>query len=105
MQQAWERGVILGKFYPPHRGHLHLIEQARRYVKHLTIIVEHVQNEVIPVSLRAAWLQELVPKHVEVCQTDEPGPQQPFERLDFWPFWVNMVRRYCSPDVIFTSEE
>jgi HTH-type transcriptional regulator, transcriptional repressor of NAD biosynthesis genes len=106
MQQVWERGVILGKFYPPHRGHLHLIEQARRYAKHVTVIVEHLQNEIIPVSLRAAWLKELVPQNVLVTQTDEPGPQQPHERLDFWPFWVNMIRRYCpAPDVIFTSEE
>lgn len=106
MQQAWERGVILGKFYPPHRGHLHLIEQARRYAKEITVIVEQVKNETIPVSLRAAWLRELVPKQVHVVQTEETGPQHPSEHPQFWQFWTNLIRRYsAAPEVIFTSEE
>jgi HTH-type transcriptional regulator, transcriptional repressor of NAD biosynthesis genes len=104
--EQWERGVILGKFYPPHRGHLHLIEQARRYAKHITVIVERVQHETIPVSLRASWLKDLVPQNVHITQTDEIGPQHPHEHPDFWQFWANLIRRYCpAPEVIFTSEE
>lgn len=105
MQHMWQQGVILGKFYPPHRGHLHLIEQASRYVHRLTVIVELLERETIPVSLRAAWLQELVPANVTICPTDEPGPQQPHEHPHFWEFWTRLMRRYCAaPDVLFTSE-
>ena len=34
-----KRGLIVGKFYPPHRGHRHLIECGRSQVDELYVIV------------------------------------------------------------------
>ena len=34
-----KRGLIVGKFYPPHRGHKHLIDTARAQVDDLAVIV------------------------------------------------------------------
>ncbi|MEO8361333.1 MAG: adenylyltransferase/cytidyltransferase family protein, partial [Vicinamibacteria bacterium] len=34
-------GFVVGKFYPPHRGHKHLIETARAQVDRLVVMVAH----------------------------------------------------------------
>jgi HTH-type transcriptional repressor of NAD biosynthesis genes len=38
-------GLIIGKFYPPHLGHLSLIERAAREVDHLVVLVMATQIE------------------------------------------------------------
>jgi HTH-type transcriptional repressor of NAD biosynthesis genes len=49
-------GLIIGKFYPPHLGHLSLIERAAREVDHLVILVMATQIETIPLDQRIAWM-------------------------------------------------
>jgi HTH-type transcriptional regulator, transcriptional repressor of NAD biosynthesis genes len=39
MFKEYHRGLIVGKFMPPHRGHEHLIIEATRYCSHLHILV------------------------------------------------------------------
>src|SRR5580765_5896195 len=56
-----KRGLIVGKFYPPHRGHNHLIDTARLHVDHLSVIVCRKPNEDPPGDLRAAWLRQIHP--------------------------------------------
>ncbi|MBV9849921.1 MAG: adenylyltransferase/cytidyltransferase family protein [Armatimonadetes bacterium] len=55
------RGLVIGKFYPPHRGHKFLIETARAQVDHLTVIVCDRDTQTIPAERRAAWLREIHP--------------------------------------------
>lgn len=55
------RGVVIGKFYPPHQGHLHLIAQAQRACDELTIIVCAKAAQLPAGEMRAAWLRELCP--------------------------------------------
>lgn len=98
-------GLIIGKFLPPHHGHLHLIEQARRQVDHLTVLVCSLQREPIPGVLRYQWLKELCPSvNVQHC-TDE-NPSYPEEHPDFWSIWVRSIRKFVptGPDWVFTSE-
>ncbi len=55
------RGLIVGKFYPPHRGHKHLIDAARARVEELTVIVCRKPGETPTADLRAQWLREIHP--------------------------------------------
>src|SRR5438105_568448 len=64
------RGVIIGKFYPPHRGHKYLIDTGRASVDQLTVIVCDKPGQVPPAQLRAAWLREIHP-NVEVMVVDD----------------------------------
>ena len=34
-----KRGLVIGKFYPPHRGHKFLIETALNAVDHLDVLI------------------------------------------------------------------
>ena len=47
-------GLVLGKFLPPHRGHVHLCEVAQRMCDELTIVVASLAAEPIDGGLRAA---------------------------------------------------
>jgi NadR type nicotinamide-nucleotide adenylyltransferase len=98
-------GFILGKFLPPHKGHLHLIDHARRRVDHLTVLVCSIKSQPIPGELRYRWLKELCPD-VNVQHCDDEIPQYPEEHPDFWAIWTRTIRRFCpvGPDVVFTSE-
>lgn len=49
-------GLIIGKFYPLHIGHVSLIERAAREVDHLVVLVMATQIETIPLERRVAWV-------------------------------------------------
>ena len=55
------RGLVIGKFLPPHRGHAFLIETARRQVDHLVVLVCSLGREPIPGDRRVEWLREMLP--------------------------------------------
>jgi HTH-type transcriptional regulator, transcriptional repressor of NAD biosynthesis genes len=100
-----KRGVILGKFMPPHLGHVYLVDFARNFVDELTVIVEHVRNEPIASTLRFAWMRELFPT-VNVVHFEGENPQEPSEHPDFWNIWKTTVEQMLpyQPDVLFASE-
>ena len=52
-------GFVVGKFYPPHRGHKHLIDTARAQVDRLVVLVPHHPSQRIPGELRRDWLREI----------------------------------------------
>ena len=37
--KRFKTGVVIGKFYPPHRGHKHLIDTAQAQADQVTVIV------------------------------------------------------------------
>ncbi len=92
-------GFIVGKFYPPHRGHKHLIDFARKQVDHLVVVVAHHASQKIPGELRLAWMQEIHPDcDVRLVPDDLENESQP---------WADFTLRFLGrpPDVVFTSEE
>jgi HTH-type transcriptional regulator, transcriptional repressor of NAD biosynthesis genes len=98
-------GMMLGKFMPPHLGHLYLGEFARNYVDRLTIVVGSIAREPIPGALRYAWMRELFPFDEVIHLTDEL-PQQPSEHPAFWDLWRETLKRVlpAPPDYVFASE-
>lgn len=92
-------GLVIGKFYPPHHGHMYLIEVARRRVDRLTILLCHHRDQEIPGVVRLQWLNELHPD-CDVRLVDDTLPEEPRA-------WATFVRSYfgSTPDVVFTSEE
>ena len=78
--------MVLGKFLPPHLGHVYLIEFAREYVDDLSVVVGTLRAEPIPGELRFLWMRELFPDVRVVHLTDE-NPQHPEEHPEFWRIW------------------
>jgi NadR type nicotinamide-nucleotide adenylyltransferase len=97
--------MVLGKFLPPHAGHVYLCEVARRWVDELTIVVGTLAREPIPGDLRFAWMRELFPFDRVVHLTDE-NPQDPSEHPEFWSIWKASLERVLPspPDLVFASE-
>ncbi len=100
------RGFLLGKFMPPHAGHLTLARAARAMVDRLTVLVCWLPDDPIPGELRLAWMRELLPD-CEVIGHGAPVPQAPDESPDFWPIWRGIVRAaHPEPiDLLFAGEE
>jgi NadR type nicotinamide-nucleotide adenylyltransferase len=95
-----KRGLIVGKFYPPHRGHKFLIDSGRAQVDELHVIVCQKPNEQPPGELRAAWLREIHPD-VKVLLIDDVYDEQDSR------VWAENSIRWLgfAPDVVFTSED
>lgn len=105
MTHPAQTGMLLGKFLPPHYGHVYLGDFARHFVKKLTIVVGTLKCEPIPGQLRFEWMRQLFPG-VNVVHLDEELPQDPSEHPDFWHLWKTALQRIlpCRPEVIFASE-
>ena len=99
------RGLIIGKFMPPHRGHVHLVDFARNYARDITVVVESVAGEPIDSALRYAWMQELA-HGCHVHHLREHHPQQPSEHPDFWAVWTRTLHGIVGGDIdyLFASE-
>jgi NadR type nicotinamide-nucleotide adenylyltransferase len=99
-------GMVLGKFYPPHRGHQLLVRFAQSYVDDLTVIVETNRSETIPGDVRFQWMKDLFP-YARVAQLTDENPQSPDQHPDFWNIWLHSIRKFIpsGPDYVFASEE
>ena len=99
-------GFLLGKFLPPHRGHLYLIEQAVARCQRLTVLVCSIACEPIPGALRHAWVKDLC-QFADVYHCTDENPQYPHESPNFWPIWIASIRRFVpiGPDLVFSSED
>ena len=96
-----KRGLVIGKFYPPHRGHKFLIDSAAAHVDQLFVIICQKRGEKPEGRLRAAWLQEIHSNATVLLVEDE----------DFDPndsvLWAKLTRQWLgfTPDMVFTSED
>lgn len=94
------RGLVIGKFYPPHRGHKFLIETALREVDHLDVLICVLAGQTISGDLRQCWLKEIHPR-ANVIQVEDIGHDDDSE---IWAAYTIKILGY-APDVVFTSEE
>ena len=83
------KGVILGRFMPPHQGHVSLVQTASHLVDRLTIILATSDADDIAPAQRKAWMEALFPTaSIIPCQT---GPiPLPFDD----PRWTALIRGF-----------
>lgn len=99
------RGMLLGKFMPPHRGHVYLADFACNYCEDVTILVCTRTCEPIRGELRYQWMRELCPR-AKVVHVTEDLPQTPEEHPEFWSIWRDVVHEHAGKhmDYVFASE-
>ena len=95
-----ELGVVVGKFNPPHLGHLHLVRRAAEECERVVVLLCDRPDQTITGELRRDWLLDSVPSNVNVIITPDDLPQD----NDPWAArTLEVLGR--SPDLAFTSEE
>lgn len=101
------RGFLLGKFMPPHEGHLLLCDVASDLVDELTVLVCSRDCEPIPGDLRLNWIKESLDNKARVLHLHQEIPQEPREHQDFWNIWRRTIRElHPEPiDMVFGSED
>jgi NadR type nicotinamide-nucleotide adenylyltransferase len=92
-------GFVVGKFYPPHRGHKYLIDSARAQVDRLVVMLAHHPSQSIPGELRKSWLEEIHPD----CEIHLVPDELEDDSRQWAEFTVRHLGR--APDVVFSSED
>ena len=107
-------GLVIGKFYPVHAGHLNLVRSALERCSHVTVQVLWSSQESIPAEVRAQWIRDELPgAHVVTGADDAPVD---YESDDAWTAHVTVMKDLldagCVPgcaaeapvDAVFTSD-
>ena len=102
------RGLIIGRFLPPHRGHILLVERALERVYSLDVLVCTRTREPIPGDVRHGWMRELMApfgERVRVHHLTDELPSTPEEHPRFRELWLDAIRRVVPGpiDVVATS--
>ena len=105
-KKQYQKGFVLGKFLPPHHGHLYMIGSAMELCEELTVLVCTIRKEPIDGALRFHWMKELLPQARVIHVTDEV-PSYPHEDVNFWEIWTRLLTREIDPatEVFFSSED
>jgi HTH-type transcriptional regulator, transcriptional repressor of NAD biosynthesis genes len=101
-----KRGLVLGKFMPPHAGHFLLFDFARRFADRLTILVCSRDNDPIPGALRQAWIAEMLPDCRVEHFTESALPADLQDQM-FWQTWREHIRRHHPEEIdyLITPED
>lgn len=93
------RGVIAGKFYPPHKGHDYLIRTALAQCDHLDVLVVDNETYGIAAERRQRWIQAEHPA-AQVHIISDIGKD------DDSVAWAAHAMQFLGykPDVVFSSE-
>ena len=93
-------GLVIGKFYPPHRGHKLLIDAAIEQSEQTVVIVCAKPSDTIPGELRGQWLREIHPTAGVMVIDDQ------YDERDSRVWAGNTIRWLGrAPDTVFTSED
>ncbi|MGW4032246.1 AAA family ATPase [Streptomyces sp. NPDC004838] len=105
--RRYRHGLVLGKFYPPHAGHHHLVATAADRCERLTVLVCAASVESIPLADRVAWLREVHPgPGVRVVGAVDDIPVNRDDPA-IWDAHMAVFRTAVPEpvDAVFTSEE
>lgn len=93
-------GLVIGKFYPFHLGHMYLLDVARSQCDRLTVwVCDKAQQEVLG-TVRASWIRELYP---DVDVRVVPDTLADDDSVAWARYTVRVMG--AAPDVVFTSED
>ncbi|MEU6404209.1 AAA family ATPase [Streptomyces sp. NPDC046985] len=102
----YRHGLVLGKFYPPHAGHHHLVRTAAAACERLTVLVCASSVESVPLADRVAWMRAEHPEaEVEVVGAVDDVPVD-LTDPEVWEAHIAIFRAAVPDpvDAVFSSE-
>ena len=109
---GYRHGLVIGKFYPPHLGHHHLIRSAAAQADRVTLVVMAARAETIPLADRVNWMRQVhaADRNVTIVGLHCDIPVD----LDSATIWAAQVANMAAGveqatdepvDAVFTSEK
>lgn len=97
------KGLIIGKFWPLHAGHLHLIRTASEQCETVDVLAFSSSWEDIPLEDRLRAIQTCSPVNVRAAgQSDVLS--DPYDE-ETWQYWVDLIGKLApEADTLFSSE-
>lgn len=104
MSERHGHSLVLGKFYPFHSGHSHLIREAQRRSDRVTVQVLGASVESIPLRVRADWIREAHPG-VRVAAAMDDAPVD-FESESAWDEHMAVIEALLDApvDAVFSCD-
>lgn len=104
MIKKYKRSLVIGKFYPFHRGHQLLIKTALKMSDRLTVILCQTPRYKIPPEIRAAWITDTFPGLALKILHHDPALDSDSTAIS--KVWAELTVKFLgySPDAVFTSE-
>lgn len=100
----YKHGLIAGKFYPLHKGHMHLIETALSHSERVTLFLVEGFDQSPDVQTRFVWLKETFPNlDVRVICDLFSNDDDPASNLE-WARYTNDILEGDTVDAVFSSE-
>lgn len=107
----YKQSMVIGKFYPPHAGHAHLIATAAAQSEKVAVLVLGNRFESITVAERAKWLAaEFEDTNVQVIAMRNDCPED-YHSDEIWKAQNELMRLALKThgitgiDAVFSSEE
>jgi HTH-type transcriptional repressor of NAD biosynthesis genes len=97
--KAFRTGVVIGKFYPPHKGHHFLISTAFLQCEQLFVLICWKPDQTVPIDVRAACITEVHPE-VTVIGVEDILPDD--DTLGWAAYTIQILGN--TPEAVFTSE-
>jgi NadR type nicotinamide-nucleotide adenylyltransferase len=90
---AFAHGLVIGKFYPPHRGHHFLIDTAAAACDRVTVVIAGSSAESLPLGDRVAWVSSTHSQqpHVRVVGATDDHPID-YHDDEVWAAHVGVFR-------------
>ncbi|MCW2622992.1 MAG: transcriptional regulator [Frankiales bacterium] len=91
--RRYRHGLVIGKFYPLHAGHQHLIDTAARSCDRLTVVPMASRLESVPLATRVGWLRELYAEvpHVRIAGVRDDHPVD-YDSEQAWRVHTDLMR-------------
>jgi HTH-type transcriptional regulator, transcriptional repressor of NAD biosynthesis genes len=93
------KGVVIGKFYPPHKGHNYLIDTATQSNSEVDVLVVDNPAYSIPAEKRREWIAA---RHPETNVKIIPDIGDDDNSIAWGKYTIDFLG--YRPDVVFTSE-
>ncbi len=106
-KKNYKKGLVIGKFMPPHNGHIELTKFASLRCEKLIVAVCSRPEEPIDGKLRYQWMKEIFKNHknIKIAQIkkDLPQDREPSRRASrIWARYLG--KRFKNIDALFSSE-
>lgn len=113
--KQYQHALVWGKFFPPHKGHVYMIQEAAKIAERVTVLVAANQYQSIPLGDRVEWIREALGRdypNVDV-QPFVDDLYDDYESKTVWLAHMSILQAKLRQlridenplDVIVTSEE